>query len=218
MKVVLTIGVLMFAMTFCGLQERLKSVTGGNANSPASSDPNAPPGGWADGGRTPPGEAEKASMTPAQQAIADAGTETKWEAQDISWKLPAGWEKIKVDERMFNYGSADNAFIIVSVSELPDSFPADLSLKGTYESAVGRTESGEYEKARMLEIDGLRGAEWTEAMPSQRDDPRRHQWIAFRERNGKNQQLNVILSTKGSNFDKHRDDFAAVMYSVKIPK
>ncbi len=218
MKSVLTISVLTFAVTFCGLQDRLKSVTGGNTNAPASSDPNAPPGGWADGGRTPPGETEKAVMTPAQQVISDAGAETQWDDQGISWKLPAGWKKIKVDERLFNYGSADNAFIIVSVSDLPESFPADISLKGTYDSYVGKTASGEYEKARMLEIDGLRGVEWIEAMPSQRDDPRRHQWITFRKRNGKTQQINVMLSTKGSNFDKHRDDFAAVIYSVKIPK
>lgn len=218
MKTGLTIGVMMFAMTFCGLQDKLKSISGDSTNSPANTNPNAPPGGWADGGRTPPGEIEKATMTPAQQAIADAGVETKWDDQGISWKLPAGWKKIKVDGRLFNYGSADNAFIIVSVSDLPDSFPAEISLKGTYDTAVGKAEAGEYEKARRLELDGLRGVEWTEAMPSQRDDPRRHQWIAFRKRGGKTQQINVILSTKGSNFDKHRDDFAAVMYSVKIPK
>lgn len=215
MKTVLTIGAVIFAMTFCGLQDKLKSISGGSTNSPANTNPNAPPGGWADGGRA---AVEKPVMTTAQQAIADAGTETKWDDQGVSWKLPANWKKIKVVERLFNYGSPDNAFIIASVFEVADAFPVDVSLKSTYDTAVGKVESGEYEKARMLEIDGVVGVEWTEKMPEDKGDPRRHQWIAWRKHNGKNQQLNVILSTAGSNFDKHRDDFAAVMYSMKAAK
>jgi hypothetical protein len=207
MRTILTLGVLMFVMSFCGLQDRLKGVGGGNTSGPSPSTAN-----------TALVEAEKASMTPPQQAIANAATETKWEEQNISWKLPAGWKKIKVVERLFNYGSPDNAFIIASVFEVVDAFPIEASLKSTYDGAVGKVESGEYEKARLLEIDGVRGVEWVETMPAEKDSPRRHQWIAFRKHNGKNQQLNVILSTSGENFDKHRDEFSAVMYSLKIPK
>ncbi len=217
MKTVLTIGAVIFAMTFCGLQEKLKSISGGSTNSPANTNPNAPPGGWADGAK-PATAAEKPVMTAAQQAIADAGTETKWDDQGVSWKLPANWKKIKIVERLFNYGSPDNAFIIATVFEVADTFPVDISLKGTYDAAVGKVESGEYEKARMLEIDGVVGVEWTEKMPDDKGDPRRHQWIGWRKHNGKNQQVNVILSTRGDNFDKHRDDFAAVLYSMKMPK
>lgn len=207
MKTIFTVGAIIFAMTFCGLQDKLKSVTGGNSNSTTSGSKTA--------SET---KAEKPTFTAAQQAIADAGTETKWDDQGVSWKLPANWKKIKVVERLFNYGSPDNAFIIASVFEVADSFPVDVSLKSSYDAAVGKVESGEYEKARMLEIDGVVGVEWTEKMPEDKGDPPRHQWIAWRKHNGKNQQLNVILSTKGSNFDKHRDDFAAVMYSMKAPK
>lgn len=210
MKTLLTIGAVIFAMTFCGLQEKLKSISGGNSNTSTSSNTS--------GSKTSDTKAEKPALTAAQQAIADAGTETKWDDQGVSWKLPANWKKIKVLERLFNYGSPDNAFIIASVFEVADSFPVDVSLKSTYDGALGKVESGEYEKARMLEIDGVVGVEWTEKMPEDKGDPRRHQWIAWRKHNGKNQQVNVILSTAGSNFDKHRDDFAAVLYSMKAPK
>lgn len=210
MKPVLTIGAVIFAMTFCGLQDKLKSISGGNSNTASSSNTS--------GSKTSDAKAEKPVLTSAQQAIADAGTETKWDDQGVSWKLPANWKKIKVVERLFNYGSPDNAFIIASVFEVADTFPVDVSLKSTYDAAVGKVDSGEYEKARMLEIDGVVGVEWTEKMPGEKGDPRRHQWIAWRKHNGKNQQINVILSTKGDNFDKHRDDFAAVMYSMKAPK
>ena len=57
-----------------------------------------------------------------------------------------------------------------------------------------------------------------EAMPEDKEGARRHQWIAFRNYQGQNQQLNIMVSTKGSNFDKQRDTFAAIMYSMKIPK
>jgi hypothetical protein len=55
-------------------------------------------------------------------------------------------------------------------------------------------------------------------MPEDKSGPRRYQWLAFRTYAGQQQMLNVMLSTKGSNFDKHRDDFAAVLYSMKIAK
>lgn len=67
-------------------------------------------------------------------------------------------------------------------------------------------------------IDDVKGVEWTETIPEDKSGPRRHQWIAFRNYLGQNQQLNMMLSTKGSNFEKHRDDFPAVMYSMKIAK
>ena len=119
---------------------------------------------------------------------------------------------------MFNYGSPDNAFLIATISNLPDTVPGDVSLKATYESSLELLKQGKYEKVRWLEIDGVKGVEWWETMPEDKGDPRRHQWIAFRNYQGQNQQLNIMLSTKGSNFEKHRDDFTAVMYSMKIPK
>ena len=51
-----------------------------------------------------------------------------------------------------------------------------------------------------------------------KDGPRRHQWIAFRRYLGQNQQLNIMLSSDGDKFDPKRDAFAAIMYSMKIPK
>jgi hypothetical protein len=121
-------------------------------------------------------------------------------------------------KQMFNYGSPDNAFLIATISNLPDTVPGDVSLKATYESSLELLKQGKYEKVRWLEIDGVKGVEWWEAMPEDKSDARRHQWIAFRNYQGQNQQLNIMLSTKGSNFEKHRDNFPAIMYSMKIPK
>lgn len=208
MKSLLSIGLIAFALTFCSLGERLKQLGSsetGNSNSSApttSSD----------------GEAEKPELTSAQKAIVDGGTEVRWDEQGISWKLPSSWKKMSVMKESFNYGSPDNAFLIGSISVMSDSFPSDISLKATYDSALEQLKQGKYEKARYLEIDGVKGVEWWEAMPEEKDGPRRHQWIAFRRYQGQNQQLNIMLSTKGSNFEKHRDDFPAVMYSMKIPK
>ena len=77
---------------------------------------------------------------------------------------------------------------------------------------------GKYETVRYLEIDGVKGVEWVEAPPEDKDGPRRHQWIGYRNYLGQNQMLNVMLSTKGTNFEKHKDNFPAIMYSMKIPK
>lgn len=212
MKSLLSLGFIFFALSFCGLGDKLKGLTGqSNSNSQST-------------GTTPSkssssdSSVEKATLTGAQQAIQDAGTETKWDDQAISWKLPASWKKMSATKQMFNYGSPDNAFLIATISNLPDSFPPEVSLTATYESSLELLKQGKYEKVRWLEIDGVKGVEWWESMPEGKDDARRLQWIAFRNYQGQNQQLNIMLSTKGTNFDKHRDDFPAIMYSMKIPK
>ncbi len=101
---------------------------------------------------------------------------------------------------------------------MPDDFPSDISLKATYDSALQQMKNGKYETVRYVEIDGIKGVEWFETMPEDKSGPRRHQWIAFRKYLGQNQQLNMMLSTKGTSFEKHRDDFPAIMYSMKIGK
>ena len=87
---------------------------------------------------------------------------------------------MNVSKTMFNYGSPDLAFVIANVSPMPDSFPSETSLKATYESALEQLKNGKYENARYLEIDGVKGVEFTETMPEDKSGARRHQWIAFR--------------------------------------
>ncbi len=83
---------------------------------------------------------------------------------------------------------------------------------------MDKLQQGDYESARWLEIDGMKGVEWVEAAPDEADGIRRQQWIAFRNYQGQNQQLNIMVTTKGSNFAKQKDTFAAFLYSMKVPK
>lgn len=161
---------------------------------------------------------DKPTLTSEQQSITDSGEKMTWDDQGISWTLPKGWKKMDVKKESLNYGSPDTGFLIGTISVMPDNFPSDISLKGTYDSSLQQLKNGKYLSARYLEIDGIKGVEWVEAPPEGKDDPRRHQWIAFRNYQGQNQQLNIMLSTRGSNFDKHKDDFTAVLYSMKIGK
>lgn len=216
MKSLFSLGILFFALSFCGLGERLKGLTGtsdsGSNSSVSNTIASAPNKATTDV------LVEKATLSGSQQTIVDAGAETKWDDQGISWTLPPSWKKMSATKQMFNYGSRDNAFLIATISNLPDTVPAEVSLNATYESSLELLKQGKYEKVRWLEIDGVKGVEWLEAMPEDKSDSRRHQWIGFRNYQGQNQQLNIMLTTKGSNFDKHRDDFPAIMYSMTIPK
>ncbi len=161
---------------------------------------------------------EKPKLTAEQQTILDTGIEAKWDDQGISWRLPMGWSKMDIKKESFNYKSADNAFLLVNISIMPDSFPMDVSLKAYHDQALQQLKNGKYESVRMLEIDGIQGVEFTESPPEGKDDPRRHQWIAYRTYLGQKQMLNVMTSTKGSNFEKHKDDFPAILYSMKLVK
>lgn len=213
MRSILTLAMVTFLATFCGIGDKLKSLSGGsNTSSNNSSGPTK-----ADG-KTSDAEVEKARMTSEQQAIADAATETKWDDQGISWRLPSGWKKTDMKKENALFSSSDAAFLIPTISIMPDDFPSEVSLKATYDSALQQLKNGKYESVKYVEIDGVKGVEWLETMPEDKSGPRRHQWIAFRNYLGQNQQLNIMLSTKGSNFDKHRTDFPAILYSMKINK
>lgn len=213
MKLILVAAVLSFAITFCGLGEKLKSLSSGSPPSNTSTNSSAPTAG-----KATEGEVEKAKLNSEQQAIADAATETKWDDQGISWRLPSGWKKTDMKKENALFSSSDGAFLIPTISVMPSDFPADVSLKATYDSALDQLKNGKYETVKYVEIDGIKGVEWLETMPEDNSGPRRHQWIAFRNYLGQNQQLNIMLSTKGSNFDKHRTDFPAILYSMKINK
>ena len=214
MKSFLTLGVISFALTFCGLSEKLKGLTGsGGSNSNTTSSNTA-----STSNSNASSSAEKAKISSAQQTIIDGGSEAKWDDQGVSWKVPAGWSKMDVKKESFNYKSGDNAFLLVNISVLGDSFPMDISLKAYYDQALQQLKNGKYESAKMVEIDGIQGVEFVEAPPEGKDDPRRHQWIAYRRFLGQVQQLNVMTSTKGSNFAKHTDDFQAILYSMKATK
>lgn len=214
MKTILTLGLITFAMTFCGLSDKLKEI-GGSTPSNTTTTSNS----TSSNSSTPSSTSvEKAKPSAAQQTIIDGGTETKWDDQGISWKLPAGWKKMDVKKESFNYQSPDNAFLLVNISVMPDSFPMDVSMKAYYEQALQQLKNGKYESAKMVEIDGIQGVEFVEAMPEDKTGPRRHQWIAYRTYLGQKQMLNVMTSTKGTNFDKHTDDFTAILYSMKVVK
>ena len=210
MNLILSLAVLIFALTFCGIGERLRQVGSSNSNGTTSDSPSKSTSSDSD--------IEKPSLTSAQQTIQDGATEVKWPDQGISWKLPAGWPKMNVMKESFNYGSPANGFLIASISTMPDSFPSDTSIKATYDSALEQLKQGKYERVRWLDLDGVKGVEWVEAPPESKDGIRRHQWIGFRNYQGQNQQLNVILSTNGDKFNKQEDVFAAILYSMKIPK
>ena len=213
MKSILTLGLITFALTFCGLGDKLKQLSSG-----AGSDGNSSPSSSNSSSKTSSGSAEKPNPTAAQQAIIDSGTETTWDQQGISFRLPSSFKKQQVLKEMLSYGAPGVGFLNASISVMPDNFPSETSLDATHTQALEQLKQGKYESVRLLEIDGIKGVEWVESMPEIKDGARRHQWIAFRRYLGQNQQLNIMVSTDGDKFDKQRDTFAAIMYSMKIPK
>lgn len=212
MRSIFTLGLITFALTFCGLGDKLKNLSGGTSSNSNSTTSGPTKTGSNDAA------VEKPTLTSSQQAIQDGATETKWDDQGISWKLPSGWPKMQVMKESFNYGSPANGFLIASISKMSADFPVDTSINAYYTSALEKIKQGDYVSARWLEIDGIKGVEFVEAAPEEKDGIRRHQWLAYRNYQGQTQMLNIMLSTNGANFDKQKDAFAAIMYSMKIAK
>ncbi len=214
MKLLLPLGLLFFALSFCGLGERISKQINDSTETTTESDSG-------EVSEAKPGkgdEVEVPKLTAKQEDIIANGKELVWDEQGMTWKLPKGWNKLSQSKKMLNYGSVSGGFLIVSISPLGDNFPIDVSLKAYYDSHINKAKQGEIEDVRYLEIDGVKGVEFIESMPEDKSDARRHQWIAYRRYNGQAQMLNVMVTTKGSNFDSKRDDFKAVLYSMKIGK
>ena len=210
MRSIALLGILTFAFTFCGLSERFKSLQGGsntstNGSTTSTTNGDAPSG-------------ETATLSASQQEAIAGGETVSWDQQGINWTMPKGWKKMDVDKTQFNYQSPDNAFLLVNISVMGDDFPMEISLKAYYDQAMQKLKQGDYERVRMLKIDGIDGVEFVEAAPEQKDGIRRHQWIGYRTYLGQKQMLNVMTSTSQSKFDKHADDFPAIMYSMKTTK
>ena len=220
MKSLLAFGILFFALSFCGITNKISEQIKERTSKPETVEK---PGDDTDGADSKPkgdGDVEKAELSPAQMKILDDGSEAKWAEQGITWTLPGGggWNKMSVNKTMLNYGSPKTGFLIATISTMPADFPSDTSIDATYSSALEKLKNGDYESVRWLEIDGIKGVEWVESMPEDKGDPRRHQWIGFRNYQGNNQQLNIMVSTKGSAFDEKKTEYAAIMYSMKIGK
>ena len=204
------------ALSFCGLISRfvpnsgLTTTTQTNANQAAGNNQSAKGSGDKNI------EFETPALTDAQRAFQESGKDVKWDEQGIGWRIPASYHKLSQDRNSFNWTGADNAAMLINISPLSEDFPVDASIKANYDGTVTRMKNGEVERVRYLEIDGVRGVEFVEAKKDAKDDSRRHQWLAFRKYAGQTQMLNFMLAARDSAFEKHRDEFAAILYSSKI--
>ena len=199
-------------MSLCNLADKLRSKSGGESNSNSST---SKPTSSGSSGSTSSEPVERPSPTSAQTAALQGGQAVAWEQQGITWTLPPKWTKVNVGNEMFNWGGG-GAFIIVSISALGDTFPMDTALQAAYDGAQTSYKNGKYEELRWLELDGLKGVQWREAMPEDKSSPRRLQWQAYRKYAGQIQLVNLMLSTNGSNFPQHQDEFYAILDSTKI--
>jgi len=211
MKLIPPLVALVFAMSLCNIAERF---TGKNANQSNTGTSSTTTGSAADTGGEP---VEHPEPTAAQTKALEGGETVKWDQQGITWTVPAGWKKMTVESKMFNYGAPGNAaFLIASISPMNEDFPTAVSLKAYYDQAVQRKKNGEVDQLRYMEIDGVKGVEFREANPEKPDDIRRLQWIAFRKFAGQNQMVNLILSSNGKTFPAHQDELYAILYSMKL--
>src|SRR3982750_958153 len=168
--------VMMVALLMCSLTNRLTSKTGSeaNSNSNSTSSSNASSSTAPSGSAASDEQVERPNPTAAQTAALQGGQTVNWDQQGITWTLPKNWNKVSVGKEMFNFGG-DGAFLIVSISALGDTFPMDAALKAAYTGAQTEYKNGKYEELRWLELDGLKGVSFREAMPEDQGDPRRLQ-------------------------------------------
>jgi len=208
MKLIPLLLVIGFALSLCNLSNRFKS---GKSKAPGSGTTAS-----AEGGGT---EAVPAEPTAAQTAALAGGQEVKWNQQGMTFTLPPKWTETENESKMLTWrspGGSEAANLIVSISPMDESFPADISIKSYYDSAKTRAKNGEVDEVKWLEIDGLKGVEFREINPEKADDFRRLQWLAYRKYNGQLQFVNVMLSSNGTGFTQHQDEMYGVLYSTKL--
>jgi len=205
MKYVPLVLFICFSLSLCNLTNRFKKSTSGPGSSSSSSGSDV--------------TAEKAEPTAAQTAALAGGTKAIWDVQGMQWSVPANWKEETKDLNSFTWrspGGFDAASLIVSVSNMADDFPTDISLNATFDQQKQRMKALEVDEVKWLEIDGVKGVQFREANPPKPDDFRRLQWIAFRKFGGQVQQVNIMLASDGKGFPQHQDAMYGVLYSTKL--
>jgi hypothetical protein len=208
MKLLSIILVIGFSLSLCNLTNKLREA-GKSGNSNQSS-------GVAPGVST---EVEQPEPTAAQIAALAGGQSASWERQGMSWNVPPKWVKATEEEKMYVWrspGSWDAASLIVNISPMDESFSTESSLNAFHDQAMTRAKNGEVDEVKWLEIDGVKGVEFREANPEKPDDQRRLQWLAYRKYGGQVQMINLMLATRGKDFDRHRDAMYGILYSTKL--
>ena len=207
MKQILILLTLGLALSLCNLSSRFGGGGGGNSDQRG----------------TPSGDAtetvEQANPTAAQISAIAGGQNVKWDAQGMSWTVPASWKEASNESKMLVWrspGGSDAANLIVSISPMDESFPTETSIKAFYDGAKTRMKNGEVDEVKWVEIDGLKGLQFREANPEQPDDFRRLQWMAYRKYAGQVQLVNVMVSSNGRGFEKQQDAMYGVLYSTKL--
>src|ERR1043165_6712791 len=198
MKPIVFVLAICFALSLCNLTEKLHGRKGGSMDWSGSSSPSS----------SSTCSVEHAQQTAAQTAALAGGQPAKWDRQGMTWTVPPKWTQTESESKSFSWrspGGSDAANLIVSISPMPENFPAEASSNAEYEQAKSRAKNGEVDEVKWVEIDGVKGVQLREANPEKPDDFRRLQWIAFRKYLGQLQQINVMLSTDGKDFDRHKD-------------
>jgi hypothetical protein len=209
MKPITLIVAIFFSLSLCNLSERLHGSKSSSTGSSGSSSSSGSSGG----------NVEHGEPTAAQTAALAGGQPAKWDRQGMSWTVPAKWTQTENEAKSFTWrspGGSDAANLIVSISPMPENFPADASINAEYDQARSRAKNGEVDEVKWVEIDGVKGVQFREANPEKGDDFRRLQWIAFRKYLGQLQQINIMLSTDGKDFDRHKDALYGILYSTKV--
>ena len=207
MKHILVLLLLGFALSLCNLSERFHK---SNSNSGSS--------GSSGSSNSSSRSAEKGQPTAAQTAALAGGQEIKWERQGMSFTVPPKWTELENESKSFLWHSpgSDAATLNVNISPMDDSFPTDVSIQAFYDGAKTRAKNGEVDELKWVEIDGLTGVQFREANPEKPDGIRRLQWLAYRKYLGQVQMVNLMLSSEGKDFDRHKDAMYGILYSTKI--
>ena len=204
MKHILVLLLLGFALSLCNLSERLHG-SSSNSNSSGSSSSSSR-------------SAERGQPTAAQTAALAGGQEVKWDRQGMSFTVPPKWTELENESKSFLWHSpgSDAATLNVNISPMDESFPTDASIQAFYDGAKTRAKNGEVDELKWVEIDGLTGVQFREANPEKPDGIRRLQWLAYRKYLGQVQMVNLMLSSEGKDFDRHKDAMYGILYSAKI--
>jgi len=207
MKHITLIVAVCFSLSLCNLSERFSGRKSTSTNSSGTSSDSSG------------ANVERGEPTAAQAAALAGGLQAKWDRQGMSWTVPPNWTQTENEAKSFTWrspGGSDAANLIVSISPMPENFPVDASINAEYEQARSRAKNGEVDEVKWVEIDGVKGVQFREANPEKPDGFRRLQWIAFRKYLGQVQQINVMLSTDGKDFDRHKNAMYGILYSTKV--
>jgi hypothetical protein len=166
---------------------------------------------------TPPPVFVPAELSPAEEAALAEAREVEWTEGRMSFRVPADFSDVQITQQSAWYQNPTGTVALVaSASPVASRVEPEPFLQALYSQHQPRRKSGAYDQLQYLEIDHVKGLLFRECPTQKAETPRRLQWTGFRDLDGKQETVSIVITGPGADFAKNETLISAMLVAAKL--